>query len=137
MKLDRNTNPDGTGKYALVNMRKLIPIADANPEREQSETLRAFDLLLSQGIITLGNEPPGDQFFVMKYKDKFTAPALFAYARAAMDESQRLALTLLDPPSVGENREATIADCRKLQKYSSEIHGEALFAQRLGNRIPD
>lgn len=131
MKLDRNINPDGAGKYALLHIRKLKQYG------HEAEIIHAINLLTEYGLLQVGNESPGDQFFVMKYKDKFTAPALFAYSRAAMDESQALALSLLDPPKEGENREETINTCRSLQKYSTEIHTEALSAQRLGNRIPD
>lgn len=59
MKLDRNTNRGGHGKYALVNMRKLVPILEAHPvdklrTQEESEICSAFALLLKKGIITLG-----------------------------------------------------------------------------------
>jgi len=152
MKLDRNVNRGGRGKYALVNMRKLIPLIDKQdacldkatgaiigplPTIEEVSDIKCFEWLVSRGIIAIGNESPGDQFFVMKYKDKFTSPALFAYSRAAMDESQGMALSLLDPPQENENRDATITTCRALQVYSREIHGEAMAAQKLGTRIPD
>src|SRR5688572_14400900 len=96
MKLDRNVNRGGHGKYALVNMRKLVPIIEAIEGRPEAgagfqaplptipemEDLRAFTRLVERGVISLGNETPGDQFFVLKYKDQFTAPALQAYVDA-------------------------------------------------------
>src|SRR5690349_2844789 len=100
MNLDRNTNRGGHGKYALVNMRKIVPTlnaldeyskdvqrVDKMPSAFDMSILAAFERLVHNGIITLGNETPGDQFFVMKYKDKFTAPALHAYAIQVMAEA--------------------------------------------------
>lgn len=61
MKLDRNTNRGGRGKYALVNMRKLIPLLDRKFDPSVLDDCRdelavdAFNLLVSKGIITLGN----------------------------------------------------------------------------------
>ncbi len=63
MKLDRNINPNGKGKYALINLRT--------------------------NQVQWGTEPNG-QFFVIKYKDKFAEPALRAYAAACMAEAARL-----------------------------------------------
>lgn len=63
MKLDRNTNPDGRGKYALINLR--------------------------DNTVQWGNEP-GGQFFVLKYKDLFVYPALLAYAKAVRDAASQM-----------------------------------------------
>lgn len=53
MKLDRNINDDGRGKYALINLRT--------------------------NKVEWGNEP-GNDFFVIKLKDRHAADALRAYA---------------------------------------------------------
>ena len=121
MQLDRNTNRGGRGKYALVNMRQLIPLIDATevPANQHNEALvNAFDLLVANGIITLGTESPGDQFFVMKYKDKFTAPALLEYAISVVREAHRM-------------KDAS------LQEYAVQMLAEANAAKKLGDRIPD
>lgn len=123
MKLDRNVNRGGHGKYALVNMRKVVPMLDAAAPmnrdiEEYPPELKAFMLLVEKGIITLGNETPGDQFFVMKYKDKFTHDGLSAYAGAVMREGFR-------------TRDAS------LHEYADQIMAEAAAAKELGNRIPD
>ncbi len=55
MKLDRNVNADGRGKYALINWRR--------------------------STIEFGNTDE-DEFFVIKLKDRFAAPALKAYAES-------------------------------------------------------
>lgn len=132
MKLDRNTNRGGRGKYALVNMRKLIPLLDKEPPvggsvaSIEAATVSAFELLVAQGIITLGNESPGEQFFVMKYKDKFTAKALFAYADAVRTHADRL--REFNP----ENPQSD-----SLDEYAAQMKSEAINALQLGNRIPD
>lgn len=131
MQLDRNKNKDGGGKYALVNMRKLRPIIDAAFEQEgvPHETVdiyNAFHLLLRKGIISLGNETPGDQFFVMKYKDRFTADGLRAYADAAWDFAGGLRVR-------GEATQASDS----LAEYAAQLRDEADKARDLGRRIPD
>lgn len=121
MKLDRNTNRGGRGKYALVNMRKLIPRLDrvtSDPESKYDLAVDAFDLLVKEGIITLGTESPGEQFFVMKYKDKFTAAGLQGYAHAVTAEAN----TLNDD---------------SLAEYANQMYHEAKEAQKFGVRIPD
>ncbi len=58
MKLDRNTNPDGKGKYALINLRT--------------------------NKVEWGNNLE-DEFFVIKLKDRFAERALRAYALAVRE----------------------------------------------------
>lgn len=115
MKLDRNKNQDGRGKYALVNIRELDGFA------EDSKVRNAFEILRKSGVVTLGNETGGDQFFVMKYKDVFTSPALFAYARAIRDYL----------------RENDGQANPSLLEFQREIEEEAKRASLLGTKIPD
>jgi len=71
MKLDRNTNPDGKGKYALLLLRHIT--------RDSPEDVRAaVKLLKSKGLLDFGdiNET---EFFVIRLKDIGAAPALWAY----------------------------------------------------------
>ena len=128
MKLDRNTNRGGRGKYALVNMRQMIPLLDRGEDHnleandvqhlKDQMAIHAFNLLVERGIITLGNETPGDQFFVMKYKDKFTHEGLLAYAEAASVEAGK-------------------SGSYELLDYANQIMQESYLAKNLGNRIPD
>lgn len=130
MKLDRNLNRDGGGKYALVNMRKLAPVTDRlftkNCTTEDIAICDAVNLLRKHGIISAGNETPGDQFFVMKYKDQFTAPALQAYTDA-------IKAMLRYAPQNDEQRRVG----SELSEYALQMQGEADAARKLGNRIPD
>lgn len=91
MKLDRNTEPGGVGKYALINMRRyraLEPAAAA----EAHDLLGRLDAM---GIIDKGARGADDEFFVIKLKDKYAAPALTAYANAAVDDDKEWATQVL------------------------------------------
>lgn len=117
MKLDRNLNPDGRGKYALLKLRRQEkPIS--------LEATTAATTLKDAGLLHFGNEAPGEQFFVMKYKDRFTAPALRAYAVAVMQHAQNPILT----PDEKQRR--------SLIEYAEEITREAEEAERLGEKLP-
>lgn len=65
VKMDRNKNPNGKGKYALLNLRKNT---------------------IEWGCV--GDE---DEFFVVKLKDKHAKAALEAYAKSIVDEDQEFA----------------------------------------------
>lgn len=116
MKLDRNVNPDGGGKYALVNLRKLRTTEDG-------AVLAAFETLDLAGLIQHGaSDGPGEQFFVMKYKDQFTAPALLGYH----DAIKRTIKVCVNP---------TVKS--SLEEYAAEIREEYFIAAAQGNKIPD
>ncbi len=61
MKLDRNINPDGRGKYALIKLRELY---------------------IDHG------DTPDTEFFVIRLKDKYAEAALRAYADAAIIDGE-------------------------------------------------
>lgn len=82
MKLDRNINPDGRGKYALLNLRKTdLSLADI---RERISTS------IGGQVLQFGSNPD-TEFFVIKLKDKYAGPALHAYAEAAKDDDPEYA----------------------------------------------
>lgn len=119
MKLDRNKNPDGRGKYALVQMRELGP--------DESELLRtrAGDeekmITLPASAFRTGAESPGDMFFVLKYKDRFAAAALFAYPNEVMRFARGLTQC--------QHRD-------ELMEYGDEVLAEANLALHAGHQIP-
>lgn len=81
MKLDRNIKANkGKGKYALIKLRTALirPAALASGMIEVSE--RDIDY----GEST----KEGNDFFVIRLKDKYAEPALKAYAQAAYDDGQ-------------------------------------------------
>lgn len=75
MRLDRNINPDGRGKYALVKIRAI----HALPEDEKQFALRRLEVLHEMGVIDFGDAKEND-FFVLRLKDMGAPAALHAYA---------------------------------------------------------
>lgn len=98
MKLDRNLNADGTGKYALLLMRKLEGIDE--------RLFDCIDDLGNEGLLDTGHTPDTD-FFVIRLKDKYAFRALVAYAAAAesdgeaewANEIRKLAFKALNHPN--------------------------------------
>jgi hypothetical protein len=76
MKLDRNINPTGKGKYALINLRK-IPGDPRTPE-DLAEAIKRNPDSVEFGIV---GQP--DEFWLIKLRDKYAHAALSAYADAA------------------------------------------------------
>lgn len=75
MKLDRNVNPNGRGKYALLKLRR-----QQNPFSVECQI--AATNLKNAGLLDFG-DTEDTEFFVIRLKDKYAAPALTAYALAA------------------------------------------------------
>lgn len=101
MKLDRNITNPRRGKYALIKLRKstLTPL-------HVDVAKRAVSLItVEPEAIDFGDRMDTD-FFVIRLKDKYAAPSLFAYADAALadgqneyaDEIRRLALDAENHP---------------------------------------
>lgn len=90
MKLDRNVNGDGRGKYALILLRKLAEFEGPGTFDGVSPNIAAaIDTLDKAGLIDWGIVGTESEFFVTKLKDKNAAPSLFAYAqRAAEDDPE-------------------------------------------------
>lgn len=87
MKLDRNLNSDKQGKYALLRLREW-------PHGYSPDCQEAFDLLVEAGAIDFGDTADSD-FFVIRLKDKYAAPALEAYAIAASSDDAEYASEIL------------------------------------------
>lgn len=77
MKMDRNINDDGLGKYAVINLRNLKRYMNVPEVKEALEVLKAADAL-EWGCV---GEP--DEFFLIKLKDINAEHALVAYADQA------------------------------------------------------
>jgi hypothetical protein len=76
MKLDRNLNQTGKGKYALVNLRKI----EGDP-RTAADLVAAIQS--NPEAVEFSSE---DEFCVIKFKDKYAQAALHAYAVAASED---------------------------------------------------
>lgn len=83
MKLDRNENADGLGKYALLKLRSLSEYSrDEFPGDLVEPVKSAIDLLDREGLLDWGNKLD-TEFFVIRLKDVHAKSALLAYADAA------------------------------------------------------
>lgn len=91
MKLDRNENAEGVGKYALINMRRYRAL----PADKAAEAFDLLGRLDAMGIIDKGAKGAEDEFFVIKLRDRYAAPALTAYANAAVDDDKEWATQVL------------------------------------------
>jgi hypothetical protein len=74
VKLDRDINTDGKGKYALVRLRTITAGSEADG------LLKRLDEL---GVVDWGRIGEPDEFFVIKLRDKHARRALRAYATNA------------------------------------------------------
>jgi hypothetical protein len=75
MKLDRNLNPSGKGKYALINLRKV----SSDPRTPQD---LADAILANPEAVEFGAVGSPEEFWPIKLKDLYAADALRAYADA-------------------------------------------------------
>ncbi len=93
MKLDRNINPDGRGKYALVLMRNM-PKPDAP---EYARVHNALNMLSADGMLDYGETGTEREFFVIRLRDRYARPALTAYAAGArLDLQEEYANEIFD-----------------------------------------
>jgi hypothetical protein len=82
MKLDRNLNADGRGKYGLIKNRRLAELlATASPADAQT-IQAAMRALEAHGVLDWGDKPE-TEFFVMRLKDQNSAAGLYGYASEA------------------------------------------------------
>lgn len=83
MKLDRNINANGMGKYALLKLRALETFRDQGAFGEVDPAIaNAIHTLEEAGILDWGDKPE-TEFFVIRLKDHYANHALTAYARIA------------------------------------------------------
>lgn len=120
MKLIRNQTADGSCKYALILLEKM----DSSERQDVVECVPDDSVTIAGEHLLLGNESPADQFFVLKYRDKFAAAALIAYATAVIEYTQCLS----------NEKEAA-----ELLEYANQIAEEARKSLALGDarHIPD
>jgi hypothetical protein len=89
MKLDRNINSDGRGKYALLLLRKLDEFEGPGAFAGIDPTiLAAIATLEGFGLIDWGLTGTDREFFLIRLKDKYAAKALASYAAAAHSDGE-------------------------------------------------
>lgn len=87
MKMDRNLNADGRGKYALVLMRNMP--ADGSALR--GAVGDALETLKRANMLDYGEAHGPNEFFLIRLKDRFAGDALRAYADAAKSYADNFA----------------------------------------------
>ncbi len=87
MQLDRNLNPDGKGKYALINLRK-IPGFPKTPQE------LAAAILANPECVEFGEPGTPNEFWLIKLKDRHARPALEAYADSARETDPEFAVVV-------------------------------------------
>lgn len=109
MRLDRNINPDGRGKYALINLRT--------------------------NKVEWGGPTAEEQFFVLKLKDEFAAPALRAYAEAVRTKAAEIEGSAEFGQTDAISR---IRQCDSLREFAQDVEREAEHSEGCRERrIPD
>jgi hypothetical protein len=95
MKLDRNINGTGRGKYGLIKTRVLAEIQSASihpadsahatiADRKCGHVMKAIKTLEDAGVIEWGEPGAEGEFFVIKLRDEYAQGALARYAMNAM-----------------------------------------------------
>ena len=95
MKLDRNINPNGRGKYALIKLREIHHLVESN------NAVCTPEFNVPQSAVDFGGTPDTD-FFVIRLKDKYAAKALTAYACAAAADDPEYAEEILELARLAE-----------------------------------
>lgn len=83
MRLDRNENPDGCGKYALLKLRRLENYRNGTFQALHPSIVKAIETLEREGILDWGARGTESEFMVIRLKDKYAQGALLEYAAAA------------------------------------------------------
>ena len=87
MKLDRNEAPTGKGKYALIKLREI-------PGDPQTPEELAAAILAHPECVDWGTRGSDSEFFLLRLKDKYAAPALYAYADASEEDDAEWSLQI-------------------------------------------
>lgn len=106
MKMDRNQNSDGLGKYAVINLRRLDRVASGQSpfQRWTPEVAQALKTLEDAGALEWGCTNDPDEFFLIKLKDRNAATALLAYAQSIERDDGEFAAEVREMASrSGEN----------------------------------
>lgn len=96
MKLDRNSNSGGRGKYALLKLRKFDEFTEQGAFGKVAKPIAdAINVLEKAGILDWGIEGSESEFFVMRLKDKYAGRALYQYAINAYPDNYEYAAEVM------------------------------------------
>jgi hypothetical protein len=101
MKLDRNINGTGRGKYGLINHRRLLSVKrvrhiSAADEAKAKAIEAAIELLETNAILDWGDPGTEGEFFVIKLRDEHAQGALRQYSIDARYTDQDYAHDVAD-----------------------------------------
>lgn len=101
MRLDRNINGNGDGKYGVINVRRLREFQKQVSEAPmiQRELAAAIKTLESAGILEWTQRGTPGEFFLIRLKDKYAGDALAAYAVAAHADDPEYAEDIVEMAS--------------------------------------
>ena len=77
MKLDRDSNPNGLGKYAVIHLRRLVGETIRMVPASVRDAVKTLD---DAGLIDWGKPGADDEFFLIKLRDTHAHVALQSYA---------------------------------------------------------
>lgn len=153
MKLERNKNPDGRGKYAILKLSSIDAIHRMVEEHaaaqakvshlvtpdtarmvERNEAILAAVRTLEEAGLLVSGGPRADQFFVIRYQDMFAATALRAYGEAVCEHAESLrsqarTVILSDRDRAGADRLCELA--ASLEEYALDMFEEVAKAAML------
>lgn len=90
MKLDRNINEDGRGKYGLIKNRRLAEIDKlydgGDGDVADLQAIKDAIALLERAKVIDWGITPETEFFVIRLKDQHAQAALDSYAEDAVDD---------------------------------------------------
>lgn len=90
MKLDRNINGNGRGKYALLKLRMLDDYTEQSAFGQLAKPIAdAIKTLEEAGILDWGVPETEAEFFVVRLRDRYAHTALFNYAQHAERDGQK------------------------------------------------
>ena len=79
MELDRDSNTNGKGKYALIKLREI----EGFPQTKEKLSQSVAD---NPDCIDFGFKGDDSEFFVIRLKDKHATKALIAYLNSVLDD---------------------------------------------------
>lgn len=94
MKLDRDQNFQGRGKYALLKLREIR--RHEGPYGLNSNIRDAIATLEAAGILDWGNKETETEFFLIRLRDKYARAALLAYSAAASADDGEWAMAVAE-----------------------------------------
>lgn len=106
VKLDRDINDDGLGKYAVINLRKLQELC-GNPSTFEWWTpgvAQALKTLEEVGALEWGRTGEQDEFFLIKLKDKYAKHTLEQYAAAVGCEDEEYSQAVWELATGGQEQ---------------------------------